>query len=52
MNKLSETFQNIKQSHSNIWSGGTEQYDTISFDLFDTLIMRQVLFSSEIFDGA
>lgn len=28
----------------------TEQYDAVSFDLFDTLIMRQVLFPSDVFE--
>lgn len=28
----------------------TENYDAVSFDLFDTLIMRQVLFPSDVFE--
>lgn len=28
----------------------TEKYDAVSFDLFDTLIMRQVLFPSDVFE--
>ena len=28
----------------------TEEYDAVSFDLFDTLIMRQVLFPADVFE--
>lgn len=43
-------FQNVEGITRKELMRRTEQYDAISFDLFDTLIMRQVLFSSDVFE--
>ncbi len=43
-------FQNVEGITQKELMRRTEQYDAVSFDLFDTLIMRQVLFPSDVFE--
>lgn len=55
--KLDERIKNIIGTESNAyrrldfkkWCGRLKQYDVVSFDVFDTLILRSVLKSSDVF---